>query len=45
MPLMHIEWLKNSTIRDRNDLLYTDTDDPNAEPVSVLPNGGFLQQK
>ncbi|MCL3780318.1 SusC/RagA family TonB-linked outer membrane protein [Prolixibacteraceae bacterium JC049] len=34
----------NSTIRDRNKLLYTDPDNPNAEPVSVLPRGGFYNR-
>lgn len=32
---------KNSTIAERNKFLYTDPDNPNALPVSVLPYGGF----
>lgn len=35
---------QNSTIRKRNNLLYTDSDNPNAEPVSPLPNGGFYNR-
>jgi hypothetical protein len=31
----------NQTIRDKNKFLYRDPDDPEAEPVSVLPKGGF----
>ena len=33
---------ENSTIRDSNPYLYTDPDDPNSLPISVLPNGGIL---
>ncbi|MBD5240389.1 MAG: SusC/RagA family TonB-linked outer membrane protein [Bacteroidales bacterium] len=33
---------ENSTIRDLNPYLYTDPDDPNSLPISVLPNGGIL---
>jgi len=32
---------ENSTISDRNPLLYTNPDDPSAFPVSVLPVGGI----
>ena len=32
----------NSTIRQRNRYLWTNPDDPNAEPVSVMEQGGFL---
>ncbi len=31
----------NSTIRERNRYLWTNPDDPNAEPVSVMEQGGF----
>ncbi|MFQ7039804.1 MAG: SusC/RagA family TonB-linked outer membrane protein [Barnesiella sp.] len=31
----------NPTIRDANRLLYTDPDNPNALPVSILPEGGI----
>ena len=31
----------NSTIRSRNRFLWTNKDDPNAEPMSVLERGGF----
>lgn len=34
----------NSTIRYANTLLYTDPDDPDALPVSVLPEGGIKYQ-
>lgn len=33
---------ENATIRASNPYLYTDPDDPNSLPVSVLPNGGIL---
>ncbi|MDE7111483.1 MAG: SusC/RagA family TonB-linked outer membrane protein [Muribaculaceae bacterium] len=33
---------ENSTIRSLNPYLYTDPDDPNSLPISVLPNGGIL---
>lgn len=33
---------ENSTIRSANPYLYTDPDDPNSLPISVLPNGGIL---
>lgn len=34
----------NSTIRKRNSLLYSDPENPNAEPISVLPRGGFYNR-
>ena len=34
---------ENATIRAANSYLYTDPDDPNSLPVSVLPNGGILK--
>ena len=33
---------ENATIRASNPYLYTDPDDPNSLPVSVLPSGGIL---
>lgn len=33
---------ENATIRSSNPYLYTDPDDPNSLPISVLPNGGIL---
>ena len=33
---------ENSTIRSANPFLYTDPDQPNSLPVSVLPSGGIL---
>ncbi len=33
---------ENATIRASNPYLYTDPDDPNSLPISVLPNGGML---
>lgn len=33
---------ENATIRSVNPYLYTDPDDPNSLPVSVLPSGGIL---
>jgi TonB-linked SusC/RagA family outer membrane protein len=35
----------NSTIRARNKFLYSDPDNPNAEPVVVLPYGGFYNRQ
>ncbi|PXY03289.1 SusC/RagA family protein [Marinifilum breve] len=35
---------QDATIRKRNQLLYTDPDNPNAEPVVVLPEGGFYDR-
>lgn len=34
----------NSVIRSKNDFLYKDPDDPEAEPYSVLPYGGFYNR-
>jgi len=34
----------NSTIRDNNKFLYRDPDSPNAQPVVVLPYGGFYNR-
>ncbi len=34
---------ENATIRAANKYLYTDPDDPNSLPVSVLPQGGILK--
>ena len=34
----------NSTIRENNGFLYTDPDNPNAEPIVVLPYGGFYNR-
>lgn len=34
----------NSTIRQANNFLYRDPDDPEAEPVVVLPRGGFYNR-
>lgn len=34
----------NSTIRKNNNFLYKDPDHPEAEPVSVLPYGGFYNR-
>ncbi len=33
---------ENATVRASNPFLYTDPDDPNSLPISVLPNGGIL---
>lgn len=35
---------ETSTIKENNKFLYTDPDDPEAEPVSVLPYGGFYNR-
>ena len=35
----------NSTIADKNKFLYTDPDNPDADPVVVLPRGGFYNRK
>jgi hypothetical protein len=32
----------NATIRDANRFLYTDPNDPDGEPVTILPQGGLL---
>ena len=34
----------NSTVRESNNLLYTDPDDDSAIPVTVLPEGGIMYQ-
>lgn len=34
----------DATMRDNNPWFYTDPDDPNSLPVSVLPNGGFYNE-
>ena len=36
--------MKNSQVRDDNNLLYKDPDDPYALPISVLPQGGLYQR-
>lgn len=36
---------ENATIRAINPWLYTDPDDPNSLPISVLPNGGILYHR
>ncbi len=37
--------MDDATIRDANSWLYTDPDNPNSLPISVLPNGGFYTEK
>lgn len=37
--------LDDATIRDNNDWLYTNPDDPYALPISVLPEGGIYQRQ
>ncbi len=36
--------MDDATIRDANPFLYTDPDQPNSLPFSVLPEGGFLRE-
>ncbi len=36
---------ENATIRASNPYLYTDPDDPNSLPISVLPNGGIIKHR
>ncbi|MDE5891243.1 MAG: SusC/RagA family TonB-linked outer membrane protein, partial [Bacteroidales bacterium] len=36
--------MDDSTIRDNNPWLYTDPDQPNSLPFSVLPDGGFYRE-
>jgi TonB-linked SusC/RagA family outer membrane protein len=36
--------MPNTIIRDRNPFLYTDPDNPYAEPVTVLPEGGIYNR-
>ncbi len=37
--------MATSTIRDSNPLLYTDPDDVNAVPITVLPDGGIYERR
>ena len=37
--------LSDATIRDNNDLLYTDPDNPYALPITILPEGGIYQRR
>lgn len=37
--------MPNATIRDRNPWLYTDPDDANSLPITVLPVGGFYSEQ
>ena len=37
--------MDDATMRDDNNWLYTDPDNPTALPVSVLPQGGFFKEK
>ncbi|HBG41861.1 MAG TPA: SusC/RagA family protein [Porphyromonadaceae bacterium] len=37
--------MDDATIRDNNPWLYTDPDNPNSLPVTVLPNGGFYNER
>lgn len=41
---MSFRAMDDATIRDNNPWLYTDPDQPNSKPVSVLPNGGFYRE-
>lgn len=34
----------NSVIRENNTFLYSDPDDPNALPISIMPNGGIYDR-
>ena len=36
--------MKNTTVRDANQLLYTDPDNAYALPITVLPQGGFYKR-
>ena len=36
--------MDTSTIRDKNNFLYKDPDNPYARPISVLPNGGIMNK-
>ena len=42
--VMAYNMMDDSTMRDANPWLYTDPDNPNTLPVSVLPYGGFHNQ-
>ncbi len=37
--------MDDATMRDANSWLYTDPDNPNSLPISVLPYGGFFRQQ
>lgn len=37
--------MDDATIRDKNDLLYTNPDKPYALPITLLPEGGIYQRK
>ncbi len=37
--------MDDATIRDNNNLLYTNPDNPYALPISILPEGGIYQRK
>lgn len=37
--------MPTSTIRDKNNFLYKDPDNPYALPISVLPNGGIYERR
>ncbi|MDE6002745.1 MAG: SusC/RagA family TonB-linked outer membrane protein, partial [Prevotella sp.] len=41
---MSFRAMDDATMRDNNPWLYTDPDQPNSKPVSVLPNGGFYRE-
>lgn len=36
--------MKNTEVRDANQLLYSDPDDLYSQPITVLPNGGFYKK-
>ncbi|WP_033148218.1 SusC/RagA family TonB-linked outer membrane protein [Prevotella sp. P6B1] len=42
---MSFRMMDDATMRDANPWLYTDPDDANSLPISVLPNGGFYNEK
>ncbi len=37
--------MDDATMRDANPWLYTDPDDANSLPISILPNGGFYRER
>ena len=41
---MSFRAMDDATMRDANPWLYTDPDDANSLPISVLPNGGFYNE-
>ena len=41
---MSFRAMDDATIRDNNPWLYTDPDQPNSKPNTVLPNGGFYRE-